>query len=325
MQEQDLEFRTHALHQLKALGHYPVLLEEVIRYANVKAGEVWIDCTMGRGGHSLLLSKLGAQVYALDQDLNAIAQIKNHVDYQGITPVHGNFRDLKKILKSLKLDKVDGILADLGVSSPQLDQAERGFSFRLSAPLDMRMDQSSGQTALQWLQEHEIAQISQVLRDYGEEPFAYPIAKMMKAWAHRTDIEHTTQALAQEITKIIPMKVQKQKSIHPATLSFQALRIAVNDELGALEDLLEHAPKLLKDQGRLLLISFHSLEDRLVKKAFQSLTNPLPPPRRGLPPPPQGDVAFKLIFKGAIEAGEMELSENPRSRSAKLRGVIKNL
>jgi 16S rRNA (cytosine1402-N4)-methyltransferase len=312
-----------ALEQLQMLGHYPVLLREVYQYAQAKSGEVWVDCTMGRGGHALALAQQGASVIALDQDLQAIELISQNPIYQAIKPVHGNFREIKKILKHLGIPKVDGILADLGVSSPQLDQADRGFSFRLNAPLDMRMDRTQGQTALEWIRSQKVEEIARVLRDYGEEPFAYPIAKMMKVWATQPDEALGTTSLAQAIAQIIPMKVQRQKNIHPATLSFQALRIAVNDELSALESLLADAPSLLKDQGRFLVISFHSLEDRLVKKSFQALTQPLPAPRRGLPPPHQDEIEFKLLFKGVVEADESELSQNPRSRSAKLRGVIK--
>jgi 16S rRNA (cytosine1402-N4)-methyltransferase len=312
-----------ALQQLQTHGHYPVLHKEVHQYAQAKSGEIWIDCTMGRGGHALALAQQGASVIALDQDLQAIELISQNPMYQAIQPVHGNFREIKKILKRLNIQKVDGILADLGVSSPQLDQADRGFSFRFNAPLDMRMDRTQGLTALEWIRSQKVEEITRVLRDYGEEPFAFPIAKMMKNWATQNDEDLGTTALANAIAQIIPMKVQRQKSIHPATLSFQALRIAVNDELSALETLLADAPSLLKDGGKFLVISFHSLEDRLVKKSFQALTSPLPAPRRGLPPPNQGEIEFKLLFKGVVDADEQELSQNPRSRSAKLRGVIK--
>lgn len=302
-------------------SHTPVLYHEVMERARVIEGELWVDCTLGRGGHCLGLLERGARVIAFDQDAQAIAEsherLAEHLERGQLTIVHRNFRELPNALSRLGLERVDGILADLGVSSPQLDEAERGFSFRQHGPLDMRMDQSRGVNAAEWIAEHDERTLCDVLRRYGEEPNARRLASVIKAWS--IEGGEDTLSLARTIESATPMKVRRQLKKHPATRAFQALRIAVNDELGALETLLEVAPSALRLDGRLLLISFHSLEDRLIKRAFRALSEPPRPPRRGLPPPPHEPPAFSADPRRGLTPQAVELEQNPRSRSARLR------
>ena len=308
------------------IGHIPVLYQSTLEYASVQENEIWIDCTLGRGGHSQGLLEAGARVIGLDKDHQALEETQNRLASYGdrFQTHYGDFRALKHHLHELNLESVDGILADIGVSSPQLDRAERGFSFSHSGPVDMRMDQNQVQDAWALIQDSSVSELSQILHKYGEEPFARPMARAIKKWADLGGGD--TLSLAQCIEIALPNKVRRKRNRHPATRAFQALRIAVNDELGALESLLDDAPYLLNPFGRLLIISFHSLEDRLVKRAYQRLSLPPRPPRRGLPPPPdQKPPEFVMRPRKAISATHQELNENPRARSAKLRVLVRSL
>ena len=303
------------------MPHIPVLYKQVIECAQVSSGEIWVDCTLGRGGHTLGLLQEGAKVVGFDQDEQALKETRSRLSEFVTTGqlllVHANFKTLSSELTKCGVEYVDGILADLGVSSPQLDEAERGFSFRASGPLDMRMDRSAGYSALELLHEKSEREIADTLRLYGEEPRARQLAREVKRWA--TDGGEDTLSLARCIENATPMKLRRKQSKHPATRVFQALRIAVNDELGALESLLDSAPSRLAYKGRLLLISFHSLEDRMIKKRFRSLSEPPSPPRRGLPPPPHEPIMFSNSPRKGFVATTEERELNPRARSARLR------
>lgn len=306
--------------------HTPVLYDEVIDQAEVRAGELWVDCTLGRGGHCEALLRAGARVIGLDKDPKALDYCRARLACFGesFEAVRADFRSLSEVLTARDVSAVDGILADLGVSSPQLDEASRGFSFLSSGPVDMRMDPEQGEPASTWIERLSEEELTGVLRRYGEEPLARPLARAIKRWSSLGGGD--TLSLAKAIEEATPAKVRyRNPKKHPATRSFQALRIFVNDELGALEALLEQAPEALAPGGRLLLISFHSLEDRALKLRFKALSEPARPPRRGLPPPPDSPPPqFKMSPRKPISPSEQELSENPRARSAKLR-VLRRL
>lgn len=319
---------------INSTNHIPVLFDAVLEQAQVCEGELWVDCTLGRGGHTEALLLKGAQVIAFDRDQQAIDEsslrLKSFIESGQLTIVHSNFSELKSALEEMGIQFVHGILADLGVSSPQLDEAERGFSFMTSGPIDMRMDRSRGLSALEWIKAHSAQELCHILRVYGEEARAKYLAKVIKDWVDEDLKDEAsvnlssrkpkdTLGLARLIENATPMKLRRKLNKHPATRVFQALRIAVNDELGALEQLLEDAPKRLEVHGKLLLISFHSLEDRMVKKRFKALSETPPPPRRGLPPPPSDPIEFEVALRKGVVADEQEKDLNPRSRSARLR------
>lgn len=299
--------------------HYPVLLKESIDLLNIKPDGIYIDGTFGRGGHSqLILNKLNSQgrLLAFDKDIEAVNYAKEQFDKEPRFSIfHDNFANIDRQLASANIDKVDGILLDLGVSSPQLDTAQRGFSFKFAADLDMRMDTTKGITAGEWLNQAPEEQIAQVLFDYGEEKQARKIAGAIVQKRLIKPIT-TTQELAMIIVEIIPFNSNK---IHPATRSFQAIRIFINQELDDLEVSLRLLPKRLKSKGRLVIISFHSLEDRLVKTHFNKLTKVEQVPRwvtmvnQQLP-------EFNLIAKKS-RASLLEVQLNPRSRSAIMRAL----
>ena len=272
------------------------------------------------GGHTECLLADGASVIGIDQDAQTLQHTKNRLRSFSATLqcVQGNFRDLPTHLDGLGIDSVDGILADLGVSSIQLDEGERGFSFSKSGPIDMRMS-SNGETAEELIERLDTRSLAKIIRTYGEERYAMPIAKAIHAW-FKTSSTRTTTELAGVIANAIPQRVRHARSHHPATKTFQALRIEVNDELGALEALLECAPNCLNSGGRLLIISFHSLEDRIVKKTFQRWSGEGPPQRASAIPLPstRSSIGRRLTTK-PLTATDAEMSENPRSRSAKLR------
>ena len=303
------------------MPHIPVLYKQVIELAHVTPGDIWVDCTLGRGGHTLGLLERGAEVIGLDQDEQALREtsvrLETYLSSGQLSLAHANFREINKVLSQRQVRRVSGILADLGVSSPQLDEASRGFSFMASGPLDMRMDRSQGLSALEWVHHHSEDELSDHFRRYGEEPRARHLAREVKRWA--SEGGEDTLSLARCIENATPMKLRRKLNKHPATRVFQALRIAVNDELGALEHLLNEAPQWLKSQGRLLLISFHSLEDRMIKRRFKSLSEPPPPPRRGLPPPPHDPIMFTHRPRKGLTATHEERERNPRARSARLR------
>lgn len=297
--------------------HVTVLLHEAIDALAVKEGGIYVDGTFGRGGHSReVLARLAppGRLVALDRDPLAI-EAGLSIDDARLTLVHASFSELGAVLDRLGIGEVDGVLLDLGVSSPQLDDAARGMSFRFDAPLDMRMDNSCGQTAAQWLAEASVAQITEVLREYGEERFAHAIAKAI-ADARAGEPVATTGQLAKIVEKAVRTREPGQ---HPATRSFQALRIFVNQELEELKQVLPVCAARLRTGGRLVVISFHSLEDRIVKRFMRDEANPprLPPrlPVRAadLPCP-------RLALVGrSRRPGAEEMQRNPRARSAVMR------
>jgi 16S rRNA (cytosine1402-N4)-methyltransferase len=299
------------------LQHATVLLNEAVEALNVKPQGVYVDGTFGRGGHSrLILQKLGPEgrLIALDKDPAAVAAGKEISDAR-FQLVHSGFEELGSVLRGLAVEKVDGVLLDLGVSSPQLDDAERGFSFRFDAPLDMRMDTSSGQTAAEWLAEVDEKFLGEVIHDYGEERFAKQIARSLVA-ARKEQAILTTRQLSELVAKVVRTR---EPGKNPATRTFQAIRIYINRELEELTHILPQCVDVLKPGGRLAVISFHSLEDRIVKRFMRDTAQGEKVPA-GLPirdaDMPRGKL--KLVGK-AIQAGEAELKLNPRARSAVLR------
>ena len=299
-------------------SHYSVLLQESVGALLENTAGVFVDGTFGRGGHSReILKKLDdeAQLFAFDKDPEAIAigEVLQASDAR-FSVIHDSFAVMREALASRDVHAVDGILLDLGVSSPQLDEAGRGFSFLKDGPLDMRMDNSRGQTAAEWLASAEEADIAQVLKEYGEERFGKRIANAIVNAREEVPITRTLQ-LAEIVSAANP-KWEKNK--HPATRSFQGIRIFINRELDDLEVTLEKAVSLLKPQGRLVVISFHSLEDRIVKRFFREQSR-----GKDLPvsvPVTEGMLDKKLKVVGKpFKASEAELEQNIRSRSAVMR------
>ena len=302
-------------------GHIPVLLEECIKYLNIKPDGIYVDGTLGMGGHSeAILQRLTTgRLISIDRDTYAIERATERLAPYAdrLTIVHGNFRDLPEILDEQGVDLVDGMLFDLGVSSPQLDEGGRGFSYMVDAPLDMRMDKSDNIDAWFIVNRWPEDKICRILRDYGEERHAARIARAIAKRRQEQEIK-TTLELVDIIKSAMPAAALREKQ-HPAKRSFQAIRIAVNDELGAVASLMETAPDRLKVGGRIAVISFHSLEDRIVKSAIQSRENGCTCPREA-PVCTCGFVqTLKSVTRSTITAGGEELELNPRSRSAKLR------
>ncbi|MEW7757446.1 16S rRNA (cytosine(1402)-N(4))-methyltransferase RsmH [Staphylococcus aureus] len=302
--------------------HISVMLNETIDYLNVKENGVYIDCTLGGAGHALyLLNQLNddGRLIAIDQDQTAIDNakevLKDHL--HKVTFVHSNFRELNQILKDLNIEKVDGIYYDLGVSSPQLDIPERGFSYHHDATLDMRMDQTQEITAYEIVNNWSYEALVKIFYRYGEEKFSKQIARRIEAHREQQPIT-TTLELVDIIKEGIPAKARR-KGGHPAKRVFQALRIAVNDELSAFEDSIEQAIELVKVDGRISVITFHSLEDRLCKQVFQEYEKG-PEVPRGLPVIPEAYTPkLKRVNRKPITATEEDLDDNNRARSAKLR------
>ena len=304
--------------------HQPVLLEEVLEALNIKPGSVYVDATFGRGGHTrAILDRLNSdgRVLALDQDPEAIDHGRREfADEPRIEFVHSNFSQVENVIVEHGLEHcVDGVLMDLGVSSPQLDDAERGFSFLRSGPLDMRMDPTKGESAMQWLARVEFYDLINVLRRFGEERFAKRIASAIlqaretKAAENKMICE--TGELAEIIANAVPVK---EKNKHPATRSFQAIRIYINQELQAVEKGLQGAASVLAIGGRLAVISFHSLEDRMVKRFMRDISS-RPKLPAGLPIIEKDETPpYRLVGKQRT-ASEVETSKNPRARSARLR------
>lgn len=302
--------------------HKTVLLEETVDGLNIKPDGIYVDCTMGGAGHtSLILSKLGpnGKVFAFDQDEMAIQHAKKILaPYSDqVNLIKANFRFLQEELEKRGVYEVDGILYDLGVSSPQLDTPERGFSYQHNAPLDMRMDQEGELTAYDIVNKWDFNDLVYIFHKYGEERFSKQIARKIEIAREKKPIE-TTFELVDIIKEGIPAPARR-KGGHPAKRIFQAIRIAVNDELQAFEDSLNQAIQLLKTGGRISVITFHSLEDRICKTTFKkwSETPSLPP---GLPViPDEHQPILKLITRKPIVPTEEEIAENNRARSAKLR------
>lgn len=289
--------------------HVAVMPAEVLAQLAPQPGQTLVDATLGAGGHARLLAeRLGSQgqLIGLDRDPAMLELARSRITgvEARVTLMHASFDGLREVLDELQIDRVDGVLADLGVSSDQLDVAERGFSFQQAGPLDMRLDPTSGEPASVLLKRLSERDMADVFYKYGEERFSRRIARRIVETRRQTPLE-TTDALADLVRRCIPRPRGKRHAIDPATRVFQALRIAVNDELGALERLLAALPACLKPGGRAALISFHSLEDRLVKRAFQ-----------------QREV-WQVLTKKPIQASDEEVGRNPRARSAKLRAAVR--
>lgn len=300
--------------------HVSVLLQECIDHLNIRPDGIYVDGTLGLGGHSEQIARrlTTGRLIAIDRDETAIVRSRERLApwQDRITFVHGNFRDLAAILDRLEISGADGMLFDLGVSSPQLDEGERGFSYMADAPLDMRMDRSESLTAYDVVNGWDERELTRILRDYGEERYAARIAQRIVRRREQQPIR-TTLELVDVIKGAMPAAALREKQ-HPAKRSFQAIRIAVNDELGAEREMLLAAMDRLNPGGRLCVISFHSLEDRIVKTAIREREN-------GCTCPPDFPVCvcgfvqtMKTVCK-PITAGEEELNRNPRARSARLR------
>lgn len=305
-----------------AFVHEPVLLAEVLQWMNVRENGVYADGTLGGGGHSgAMLEASGgtATLYGIDRDENAIAAATARLEqYPGFHAIHGNFHDAKALLSQAGAPPLDGALLDLGVSSPQLDQAERGFSYHEDAPLDMRMDRSQGMTAADLLAEVSEGELTRILREYGEEKWAARIARFVVE-RRQTQPLRTTQDLVRVVDAAIPKAVRRKDDGHPARRTFQAVRIAVNDELDPLDRALEDFVDCLKPGGRLLVITFHSLEDRLTKRCFQRLQNPCVCPPKAPVCTCGRKPKVRILARGAVPPTAEEIAHNPRARSAKLR------
>ncbi len=308
------------------MKHVSVLLHETVDMLDVKPDGIYVDGTLGRGGHAgYLISKLrNGHLYAFDKDEQALQEskenLKDRLDH--ITMIHGDFGSMKQKLNSLGIEKVDGIMMDLGVSSPQFDDPLRGFSYRFDARLDMRMDQSQTKDAWMVVNTYEKGELIRVLKEYGEERYASAIASAIIARRAEAPIDTTFQ-LVDVIKSALPAKELRKKG-HPAKQTFQALRIEVNDELGALKKGLQDALDLLNEGGRCAVITFHSLEDRIVKNTFKDYSSaPFVEPKLPVKAEQMEQASFQLINRKPVLAGDEELDDNHRSHSAKLRGIMK--
>jgi len=303
------------------VSHVPVLLEEIVAALDIRENQAYVDGTFGRGGHSAaILAGLGVRgrLFAFDQDPEAHAH--RALEDPRLELIHARFSTMKEALAARGVHQVAGVLLDIGVSSPQLDQAHRGFSFAKDGPLDMRMDTTRGQTAAEWLAHADEKQLREVISTYGEERFAKAVAAAIVDARGREPI-HTTRQLAEIVGRAVRTREPGQ---HPATRTFQALRIFINQELEELEVTLPQAANLLQPGGRLAVVSFHSLEDRIVKTFIRSRSQADTFPR-GVPvraadlPKPQ----LRAVGK-AVKASDAEIRRNPRARSAVLRVAEKN-
>ncbi len=314
--------------------HESVLVGEVLQYLSPREDGVYVDCTVGGGGHaSALTDALRAsasdsmtrgvgRVIGIDRDPSALEAARARLGDRA-TLVHGELGNIREILAGLGLEKVDGFLADLGVSSPQLDLAERGFSFSKEGPLDMRMDPTRGQTAHDLLRTLDADTLATIIGELGEERYAKRIARLIKEAIHEDRIA-TTLDLAKVVAQGIPVMEQRKSKIHPATRTFQALRIAVNAELDQLTSFLAAFPDLLNPGGRCAIISFHSLEDRLVKNAFRDLTwTSSLPPRLAVEAGERVEPVVEVLTRKAVFATDDEVERNPRARSARLRACMR--
>ncbi len=311
----------HSIAEDMVFGHKPVLLDECLEALHIRPDGIYLDGTLGRAGHSLeIVKRLSTgRLIAIDRDVTALNAAKERLApyLDRVTLVHSNFERVGDILEELGLPGVDGMLFDLGVSSPQLDDAQRGFSYMQDAPLDMRMDQSAALTARDVVNGWSYEELRRILFEYGEERYAPVIARHICQARENKAIE-TTYELVDIIKGAMPPQALREKQ-HPAKRSFQAVRIAVNGELDALPPMLQAAAEHLHTGGRLAVISFHSLEDRIIKKTMQELA-------AGCTCPPNFPVCvcgktpkMKLITRKPIVSGQAELLYNPRARSAKLR------
>ena len=330
MSYSDFVNRLRSLKMLKTNAenfHQPVLLDETLRLLQPQAGEIFVDATLGLGGHAeaILESAENITVFGIDRDAEAIGHAEKRLAKYGerVKIIHTNFSEIKEVLAEAKVENVSGILADLGVSSLQFDSAERGFSFRFDAPLDMRMNaEPETETAAELLENSSEEEIADIIYKYGEERLSRRIARRIVWKREIGEPIKTTKELAETVEKAIGRGSAKDK-IHPATRTFQALRIAVNGELEILEDFIRDSVDVLKKDGRLAVITFHSLEDRIVKHTFQKLAGKcFCPPR--IPKCVCGaEKIIEILTRKPVIAGDAETLENPRARSAKLRACLK--
>ena len=301
--------------------HYPVMLHECIEGLNIRPDGVYVDGTLGRAGHSMEIAKrlTTGRLYCIDRDMAAIEAARDRLSpwMDRVSLIHGNFTDLDRLLEEYNAPPADGMLFDFGVSSPQLDDPARGFSYMHDAPLDMRMDQSQPLTAQTVVNEWSQEELKRILYQYGEERYAPAIAAAIVRAREESPIETTLQ-LVEVIRSAMPAPALREKQ-HPAKRSFQAIRIAVNDELTAAQRVIDQAVPRLAKGGRLCVITFHSLEDRIVKNGFGTFV-------KGCTCPPDFPVCvcgkkptLKSVSKKPVLPSQKELEENPRSRSAKLR------
>lgn len=301
-------------------SHFPVMLDETVSALDIKPDGIYVDCTLGGAGHTKeILSRLSqnGRVIGIDRDASALENAKNTVKDERLITVHDNFCNIAYILSSLGYEAVDGIIADLGVSSHQLDTASRGFSYMQDAPLDMRMDTSAALTAYDVVNNYSERELARILDIYGEERFASRIASRILA-AREAEPIKTTLGLASVIESTIPAKFRHEGG-HPAKRSFQAIRIEVNGELDCIPKLIDEGIPKLRSGGRMAVITFHSLEDRLVKNAFRTLENPCTCPK-DIPVCVCGKKpVVRVITRKPILPGARELEINTRSHSAKLR------
>lgn len=306
--------------------HIPVLYEEVLSYLAPERGSVFVDGTLGGGGHaSMVLERLpgGSRLFGIDRDTAAIEAASTRLEpfKDRFTAIHGNFFNMKELLGARGIQSVDGILLDLGVSSHQLDTKERGFSYKAEAPLDMRMDTGAALTAKDVVNGYSFEELCRILRDYGEERFAPRIADRIIRTRETKPIETTTE-LAALVAAAMPAK-SRHEAQHPARRTFQAIRIEVNGELDGLRRAVDDAHDLLAPGGRLVILTFHSLEDRIVKQAFRAYENPcICPPKAPICTCGRVPTA-KILTKKPVSCSAEEAAANPRSECAKLRAIEK--
>ncbi len=301
--------------------HEPVLLQELIDILDCKQDGIYLDGTLGRGGHTeAILNKIGNNglVIAIDRDMQAIKEVRKKLGkHKNLKLIHGNFSDIPDILDNLQIDKVNGMIFDLGISSPQVDNPDRGFSYRYDGPLDMRMNKKQKLTAADIVNNHPFEELSEIIKKYGEERWADRIAKFIVNYREKNKISRTSE-LVEIIKNAIPAGARR-KGGHPARRTFQALRIATNDELNLLEKMITKAVERLKPGGKICIISFHSLEDRIVKHIFRELA------KECICPPDfpicvcDHTPELKVYRKNPLRPGKDEIKRNPRARSAKLR------
>ncbi|MFW6287801.1 MAG: 16S rRNA (cytosine(1402)-N(4))-methyltransferase RsmH [bacterium] len=301
--------------------HKPVMLKETIDNLNIRQNGIYIDGTLGRGGHTEEICKRlngTGTVIGIDRDTVAIERVRERLkNYDNLKLIHNNFVNIPDILNNLNINKVDGMIFDLGVSSPQFDNPERGFSYNYNAELDMRMNKKQELTASNIVNNYSKEEITTIIRDYGEEKWASRIAEFIVDFRNRKKIE-TTYDLIEVIKSAIPASARRSGG-HPARRTFQALRIATNNELNQLKELIDSVIPYIKKDGRLCIISFHSLEDRIVKHKFRELANGCVCPSDFPMCVCDEKEEIKVINRKPITASKQEIKENPRSRSAKLR------
>lgn len=305
-------------------NHVSVLLNEAIDALNVKKDGIYVDLTLGRGGHSkeILKRLTTGHLYAFDKDDEAIEESKKNLEEfsKKVTIIRDDFRNFRKNLDQLGVKKVDGILLDLGVSSPQFDEGNRGFSYRENSRLDMRMDTRQKLTAFDVVNTYSVGDLTRIFREYGEDKYSFQIARKIVEKRQQKPVETTLELV--EIIKASKPQKELAKKGHPAKQIFQALRIEVNDELGALKDALKDALEVLNVGGRIAVITFHSLEDRITKVMFQNVSK-VEGTRKNVfaLPSKEDEPDFRLVNNKVILPSEKEQEENPRSKSAKLRAI----